>query len=61
MSEVHQAARAVLLLRDALDVDTGQRASFLDRECAGDAELRAELDALLEKVPAGAWSRASFL
>ena len=42
MSEVHQPARAVLLLRDALDVDTGQRASFLDRECAGDADLRAE-------------------
>ncbi|MBK6435449.1 MAG: serine/threonine protein kinase [Rhodanobacteraceae bacterium] len=52
MSEVHQAARAVLLLRDALDVDTGQRASFLDRECAGDAELRAELDALLSRATA---------
>lgn len=50
MSELQQAARAVLLLRDALDLDTGQRGAFLDRECAGDDALRAELDALLERV-----------
>ena len=50
MSELQKAARAVLLLRDALDLDTEQRAGFLDRECAGDVELRAELDALLDRV-----------
>jgi len=50
MSEPRNAARAVVLLRDALDLDTGQRHEFLDRECAGDAALRAELDALLQRV-----------
>ncbi|MEO6065384.1 MAG: hypothetical protein ABIP49_06375 [Lysobacterales bacterium] len=50
MSELRRAARAVLLLRDALDLDTAQRSAFLDRECEGDAALRVELDALLDRV-----------
>jgi len=50
MNDAQQAARAVLLLRDALDLDGTERRDFLDRECASDRELRAELDALLGRV-----------
>lgn len=35
-----------LFLR-AVELNTGERAAFLDRWCAGDAELRKELDSLL--------------
>ncbi len=50
MSELRKAARAVLLLRDALDLDTAQRGAFLDLECEGDEALRVEIDALLDRV-----------
>ena len=50
MSETRNAARAVLLLRDALDLDGSERAAFLDRECGSDAALRAELDSLLSRI-----------
>jgi serine/threonine protein kinase len=45
-----RAARAVLLLRDALDLEGAEREAFLARECAGDAALRTEIDALLSRV-----------
>ena len=35
------------LLGDALELEAGQRAEFLARECAGDEELRRKIDALL--------------
>jgi len=50
MTEAQRDIRAVLLLRDALDLEGADRNEFLDRECAGDAELRAELDGLLGRV-----------
>lgn len=36
------------LLNEALSRDAGERALFLDEHCAGDPELRAELDSLLD-------------
>jgi serine/threonine protein kinase/TolB-like protein len=36
------------IFNSALDVDSGQRALFLGEACAGDAELRAEVEKLLE-------------
>ena len=42
------AARAKSLFLAASDLaDPAERAAFLDRECAGDAELRARVEALL--------------
>jgi len=47
------------LLDEALELPAGERAAFLDRACAGDPTLRAELEALLaadaaaEHSPAG--------
>src|SRR5262245_13635394 len=35
------------LLQAALERDPSQRASFLERECAGDQELREEVEAFL--------------
>src|SRR5262245_48890381 len=46
------------LFSAALDVPTAQRASLLDRECAGDDELRRELD---EFLAAGDRSTITFL
>ena len=39
---------------EALEVQPEARASFLDRACAGDAELRAEVESLLAAHAAGA-------
>jgi serine/threonine protein kinase/tetratricopeptide (TPR) repeat protein len=39
--------RAKDLLFDALELDPSERAAFLDRECAGDLELRGRVEALL--------------
>ncbi len=39
--------RAKQVLDDAIAVDTGERSSFLDRACDGDAELRREVESLL--------------
>ncbi|HXI03253.1 MAG TPA: serine/threonine-protein kinase, partial [Candidatus Saccharimonadales bacterium] len=39
---------AARLLLEALDRPSDERAAFLDDACAGDAELRAELDSLME-------------
>jgi eukaryotic-like serine/threonine-protein kinase len=36
-----------LLYHDALERDAGRRAAFLDRACAGDAELRRDVESLL--------------
>ena len=42
------AARAKSLFLDASDLaDPAERAAYLDRECGGDAELRARVEALL--------------
>ncbi|MEO5626151.1 MAG: serine/threonine-protein kinase [Dokdonella sp.] len=60
-NEESRGARAALLLRDALDLDTGARASFLDRECDGDKALRAELDGLLARVARQVGSSSEFL
>ncbi|MEO5560321.1 MAG: protein kinase [Dokdonella sp.] len=60
-NEQNRAARAVLLFRDALDLDTDARASFLDRECGGDNALRAELDGLLASVASQIGSTGDFL
>ncbi|MCG3131604.1 MAG: Serine/threonine-protein kinase PknD [Phycisphaerae bacterium] len=35
------------LVQDALDIDTADRAAFLDRACGGDAGVRAEVERLL--------------
>src|SRR5262245_38329065 len=35
------------LLGEALELEAGQRAAFLDQACAGDEELRRKIDALL--------------
>ena len=37
------------VLSQALELDTGPRRSFLDSACASDAELRAEIDLLLDQ------------
>ena len=37
------------VLSHALELDTGRRQSFLDTACANDAELRAEIDLLLDQ------------
>ncbi|MEO7323420.1 MAG: serine/threonine-protein kinase [Dokdonella sp.] len=58
---VGPTARAVLLIRHALDLDPGARESFLDRECVGDKALRAELDGLLARVARQASSSGDFL
>jgi eukaryotic-like serine/threonine-protein kinase len=42
-----ERARAYRVFFDALDYQAGQREPFLERECQGDAALRAEVDALL--------------
>jgi len=44
-AERHQ--RLFELIRMALDADPAQRAAFLDQACAGDPELRREMDRLL--------------
>src|SRR5207253_1225528 len=36
---------------DALEIDADLRAAFLDRECAGDPELRGEVDRILAAHP----------
>src|ERR1051325_5025911 len=36
------------LLQNALDLEAAARATFLERACAGDAELRREVEALLK-------------
>src|SRR5262249_41878624 len=41
------AARAKSLFLAASDLDPAERAAYLDRECGGDAELRARVEALL--------------
>jgi WD40 repeat protein/tRNA A-37 threonylcarbamoyl transferase component Bud32 len=45
MSPAHEREQALFILAAAKPV--GERAVFLDRECAGDADLRARLGALL--------------
>src|SRR2546426_6639346 len=37
----------VAILNEALDLPAGQRAAYLDQACAGDAELRRQVEALL--------------
>jgi WD40 repeat protein len=37
------------ILQDALDLDPSERSTFLEKACAGDAELRSEVQALLSK------------
>src|SRR5262245_56242392 len=41
------AARAKSLFLAASDLDPAERAAYLERACAGDAELRARVEALL--------------
>src|SRR4051812_27198354 len=60
------AARAKSLFLAASDLaDPAERAAYLDRECGGDAELRARVEALLRAndagplPPAGAGDRTS--
>ena len=37
------------IIDHALDLETAERAAYLDSECAGDPELRQEIDSLLEQ------------
>lgn len=37
------------LFLQAIELDPAQREEFLDRECAGDPKLRAEVEALLDR------------
>ncbi len=48
-------ARMRDLLYAALDLDAVLRAEFLDRECAGDPAMRAEIDALIDASEQPAW------
>src|SRR5271155_2939524 len=49
------AARAKSLFLSASDLtDPAERATYLDRECGGDAELRARVEALLAADGSGA-------
>ncbi len=52
MTGADRERRVVELLSEALERDGGERQSFLDRECGTDAELRAELEALLAEESA---------
>ena len=45
MGSLHQRAKEIFL--DALDRPASERAAFLDEACAGDAELREEIESLL--------------
>ncbi|MDA8019128.1 MAG: serine/threonine-protein kinase [Thermoanaerobaculia bacterium] len=49
-SESSAYRRVVELVDAALDLDTAERSTFLDQECADDRALRAEVDSLLEQV-----------
>src|SRR5262249_18833853 len=50
------AARAKALFLAASDLDDpAERAAYLERECAGDAELRARVEALLRADDAPRW------
>ncbi|MEP6881300.1 MAG: serine/threonine-protein kinase [Dokdonella sp.] len=60
-NDERRAARAVILFRDALDLDTGARAAFLDHECAGDEALRGDLNRLLASVASQIGSSGEFL
>jgi serine/threonine protein kinase/tetratricopeptide (TPR) repeat protein len=40
-------SRVRQLLEEAIELDVSERSAFLDRECAGDLEIRRELDSLL--------------
>ena len=42
------SSRAVQLFDTAIQLNGAERIEFLDRECAGDAELRRELDTLID-------------
>ncbi len=44
--------RSEALFAEALALPAAERAAFLDRACAGEAALRAELDSLLAALPA---------
>ena len=44
MSEIPRTAKDIFLA--ALDVDPAERAALLDAACAGDAALRAQVEAL---------------
>ena len=41
------------VFNDALDLPVGDRAAFLGKTCAGDAELRAEVESLLAAFDGG--------
>ena len=45
--EADRYRRAKAIFLAASDIDTAQRASYLEQACAGDVELRAEVEALL--------------
>ncbi len=49
MSELERERRIVELLSRALELEASARQGFLDGACLGDAELRAELDSMLEE------------
>ncbi len=52
-SEVERERRIVELLSRAVELEgADRRRRFLDRACAGDSELREELEAMLEEEPA---------
>ena len=52
MSEIERQRLILELLGRVLGVEGAERDRFLDRACAGDPELRAELESMLEDEPA---------
>jgi eukaryotic-like serine/threonine-protein kinase len=48
MSEAQKVAE---LVKSALDLPPGERGAFLDQACAGDADLRSEVDSFLKFQP----------
>ncbi len=56
MAVDHARAKSLILASSDL-TDPAARAGYLDRECGGDADLRARVEALLQADEAGAGSR----
>ena len=49
------------LLQAALECEPAERSALLDRECAGDPDLRAEVDSLIASPPAPGFLKGNAL